>query len=130
MHEDHFSVLYCVRTVLQARRFVSRVAFGDHHAHDNVRVTLFWPFVAFAIPLHSLLWIIFLLNKKYLTPGVSCLYCWKRFHGAHVSRFLMATALAAVVWLLTPSGLIDGRQNNVSRADARPCKHNRQTAQT
>ena len=59
MHGDHFFALYCAHTVLQVRRFVSRVAFGDHRAHDNVRVTLFSPFVAFANPLHSLLWIYF-----------------------------------------------------------------------
>ena len=53
MHGDHFLVLYFVHTVLQVRRFVSRVAFGDHRAHDNVPVALFSPFVAFDIPLHS-----------------------------------------------------------------------------
>ena len=62
MHGDHFSVLYCVYTVLQVRHFVSRVAFGDHRAHDNVRVTLFSPFVAFDTALFTL--DIFLLNKK------------------------------------------------------------------
>ena len=93
MHGDHFSVLYCVYTVLQVRRFVSRVAFGDHRAHDNVRVTLFSPFVAFDTALFTL--DIFLLNKKN-NPGGELPYCWKRFHGAHVSRFLMATAL---LWL-------------------------------
>ena len=35
-----------VHMVLQVRRFVSRVAFGDHRAHDNVPVALFSPFVA------------------------------------------------------------------------------------
>ena len=62
LHRQHFSVLYCVYTVLQVRHFVSRVAFGDHRAHDNVRVTLFSPFVAFDTALFTL--DIFLLNKK------------------------------------------------------------------
>jgi len=35
LHGDHFSVLHYVRTVLQASRFVSSVAFGDHRAHET-----------------------------------------------------------------------------------------------
>ena len=74
---------------------------------------------------------IFLLNKKNNPGGELPLLLEKVPWCARFSfRNGDCSALAAVVWLLTASGFIDERQINVSRADARPCKHNQQTAQT
>ena len=63
-HGDHFSVLYCVCTVLQVSRFVSIVAFGDYHAHDNARRHVCHYPALFTLDIFPLL-----LNKKIFNPG-------------------------------------------------------------